>query len=94
MRPHSRTEPCLLPYGLGACTWAQFESECKVCSMPFDVGPPEDRRSGTRICNFQDLGWCVVDMLQPYSGQNAALSPEDAVNKLFTTVKVYCSQAP
>ena len=46
MRPHSRTEPCLLPYGLGACTWAQFESECKVCSMPFDVGPPEDRRSG------------------------------------------------
>ena len=46
MRPHSRTEPCLLPYGLGVCTWAQFESECKVCSMPFDVGPPEDRRSG------------------------------------------------
>ena len=91
MRPHSRTEPCMLPYGLGACTWAQFETDCKICSMTFAVGPPEDRRLGTRICNFQDIGWscvpCVVSMLEPFSGQHSGqhdgLSLEDALDQLL-----------
>jgi hypothetical protein len=58
--PHSRAEPCPLPFACGAATWATYGSPCCICREEFSVGPVDDRKQGTRILNFMDMGWCCV----------------------------------